>query len=117
MKKRQENIPILLSQILILIIDKDYDRLLSRIEAVEKYASRYLRKDQNFRSNCFIKMILEIPKRNFHRKAVERHAKKYIQKLESMPLQMADQPYEIEIIPYEHLWEYTLESLDTRAMV
>ncbi len=115
MKKRLENIPILLVQILILILEKDYDRLSSRIDAVEKYTSRYLRKDENFRSNCFIKMLLEIPKRNFHRRAVERHAKKYVQKLSAVPLQIADQPFEIEIIPYEDLWEYTLGSLGAKS--
>jgi hypothetical protein len=36
-------------------------------EAIQKYASRYLKKDDNYRSNCFIKMLLEIPDAGFHR--------------------------------------------------
>lgn len=108
------NIPVLIIQILILITQKRYDQLNDKIEAIEKYSSRYLRKDNNFRSNCFIKMLLQIPKRQYHRKAVERHAMPYLKKLHSVPLDKANQSFEIEIIPYEHLWAYVLESLDNR---
>jgi len=109
--KRGHNITVLIIQILILIQTKKYDQLTDRIEAIEKYTSRYLRNDENFRSNCFIKMLLQVPKRNFHKVAVLRHAKPYIEKLATVPLLESKQSYEIEIIPYEHLWEYVLESL------
>ena len=115
MDKAGYNIPILIVQILILIITKKHDLLTDRIEAIEKYATRYLRKDNNFRSNCFIKMLLQIPKRHFHAKAVDRHAAPYLKKLKTVPLQTADQSFEIEIIPYETLWQYALESLDNRS--
>ncbi len=112
--KMGHNIPVLIIQIIFLIHYKKYDDLNERIEAIEKYTTRYLRRDNNFRSNCFIKMLLQIPKRQFHRKAAERHARPYLSKLLSLPLGKADQPFEIEIIPYETLWEYVLESLDNR---
>jgi hypothetical protein len=105
------NIPILVVQILIQIQQKKFDQLTDKIEAIEKYSSRYLRKDNNYRSNCFIKMLLQIPKQHFHRVAVERHTKSLRAKLEAMPLEKANQPFEIEIIPYEDLWEMALESL------
>ena len=110
--KRGYNITVLIIQILILLQQKKYDKFTDRIEAIEKYTSRYLRNDENFRSNCFIKMLLQIPKRNFHRVAVLRHAKPYIKRLATVPLEKSKQSYEIEIIPYEHLWEYALDSLE-----
>jgi len=113
-RKRSSNIPILIVQIIVLIVQKRYDELTHRIEAIEKYSSRYLRKDNNFRSNCFIKMLVQIPKHRFHQKAVIRNSKKYIAKLKSMPLQIADQSFQVEVIPYEHLWDYVLESLDNK---
>lgn len=112
--KLGHNIPILIIQILFLINDRNYSELNEVIEAVEKYTTRYLRKENNFRSNCLIKMLLQVPKRQFHRSAVERHSKPYFAKLRSVPIEIADQPLEIEIIPYETLWEYVLESLDNR---
>ncbi len=112
--KRTSNIPILVVQFVILIVQRKYDKLITTIESLEKYTSRYLRMDSNFRSNCFIKMLIQIPKHHFHKQAVVRHSRRYLQKLQSVPLEIANQPFEIEIIPYEHLWEYILEFLDNK---
>ncbi|MBK8502551.1 MAG: hypothetical protein IPL46_10235 [Saprospiraceae bacterium] len=111
MDKSGYNIPILIIQILIQIREKEYDDLTSKIEAIEKYTSRYLRKDNNYRSNCFIKMLLQIPKQNYDREAVIKHTKNLLERLRAMPLQKAKQPFEIEIIPYEDLWEMALGSI------
>ena len=111
MDKSGQNIPVLIIQILIQIQQKKYDQLTDKIEAVEKYTTRYLRKDNNYRSNCFIKMLLQIPKQNFERARVEKHTKILLEKLRSMPLERAKQAFEIEIIPYEDLWEMALESI------
>jgi len=112
--KRGMNIPILIIQILFLIVKKDYDQIIDRFEAIQKYCSRYLRKDDNLRSNCFINMLLQIPKANFHRAGVERKVKKYHETLLDTPLEVANQAHEVEIIPYEDLWEFILESLETK---
>lgn len=112
--KRGMNIPILIFQILSLIYYKRYDDAIDRMEAIEKYCSRYLRRDDTFRSNCFIKMLLVIPAQGFHKSAVLRHAEKYHKMLLSMPIDMANQSHDVEIIPYEDLWEMVLESLQNK---
>lgn len=109
--KDRNNIPVLIIQILILIKQKKFDQLIDRIEAIEKYTTRYLRKDGNYRSNCFIKMLLQVAKQNYHPIAVQRHTERLYQKLLEVPLSEAKQDVEIEIIPYEHLWEMVMESL------
>lgn len=109
--KRGMNIPILVIQILFMISQHKYNEAIDRIEAIEKYCSRYLRKDDTFRSNCFIKMLLEIPKSSFHKVAVVRKAQKFLEQLQSVPIDVANQAAEIEIIPYEKLWEFALASL------
>lgn len=110
--KRGMNIPILIIQILFMVQQQKYDEAIDRIEAIEKYSSRYLRKDDTYRSNCFIKMLLEIPKSSFHRAAVLRKSGKFRKKLEEVPLDVANQTHEIEIIPYEDLWEMAVHTLD-----
>jgi len=112
--KRGMNIPVLIVQILFMIVKKDYDQAIDRIEAIEKYCSRYLRKDENFRSNCFIKALLQVSISDFHRIGVERRAKKYIDQLNSIPLEVSNQPHEVEIIPYEDLWQIIMDSLETK---
>lgn len=109
--KRGMNIPILVLQLLYDIVDKRYDAAIDRVEAVEKYTSRYIKKDENFRSNCFLKMLIQVPEAAFHREAASRKAARFVKQLKSMPLDLANQAHEIEIIPYEDLWEMILELL------
>jgi hypothetical protein len=112
--KRGMNIPILVIQILFMIRKKQYDKAINRIEAIEKYCSRYLRDDDTFRSNCFIKMLLQIPISGFHKAGVARRSDKYYNRLKSKTIDIANQASEIEIIPYEDLWEFALDSLSNK---
>lgn len=112
--KRGMHIPILVIQVLILIVNKKYAETEKRIEALEKYCSRHLRKDDTFRSNCFIKMLIHIPKAGFHKTAVIRKVKKYQAKLKSMPIHKTHQAYGIELLPYEVAWELIVQSLDNK---
>lgn len=109
--KRSMNIPILIAQLLYFIIRKRYNHAIDRIEALDKYTSRYLRNDETFRSNCFIKMLLEIPKNSFNQIRVERAAQKYFERLIESDIDLIDQPFEIEIIPYERLWAIIMNHL------
>ena len=106
------NIPVLIIEILVLLAQKRYDKVQNLIESVEKYSRRHVKKDDNFRSHYFFKLLLLVPKFNFDRDIIEAKAKPYLKKLESVPLSEAKQSFEIEIIPYETLWEYVLESLE-----
>ena len=113
--KRAMNIPLLIAQMSFLIIRRKYNAAAEKITALEKYSKRYLKKnDDTFRSNCFIKMLLEIPKQGFNKTAVERHAKKYFDKLINSEIELIDQPFEIEIIPYERLWEIIMDNLSRK---
>lgn len=109
--KRGMNIPILILQVLFSIVMGKQDQVFDRMEAIQKYTTRYIRQDEHYRSNCFIKMLLQIPAAGFHRKDTERLAKRYTDMLAKAPLEVADQPHEIEIIPYEDLWDIALKSL------
>ncbi len=112
--KRGLNIPILIIQLLFLLQQKKYGQVIDKAEALNAYCYRYLKKDDTFRSNCFIKMLLVLPKGNFNRIAVERKSKSLVEKLKSVPLEVARQSAEIEIVPYEDLWEIVLNMLDNK---
>lgn len=110
--RRGMNIPILVIQILFMILERQYDQAIDRIEAIEKYCSRYLRQDETFRSNSFIKMLLTIPENHFHKAAVVRKAEKYLQKMKQFPQNLTVQAFEIEVIPFEDMWEIALNTLE-----
>lgn len=109
--KAGDNINLITIQILFLLLEKDYDSIIDKMDALSSYAHRHLRRDESYRSNCFIKMLLQLDKGHFNRIAVQRKAEPYYQKLLAVPLSKAKQDFELEIIPYETLWEFALESL------
>lgn len=114
--KQGMNIPILIAQILFMFADGKYGKSIDRMEAIEKYCSRYLKRNDTFRSNCFIKMLLQAPEAGFHREAVKRHAAKWLDMLRTMPIEISNQGYGVEIIPYEELWEMALASLQMKSV-
>ncbi len=112
--KRGNNITILILHILFLLEQEKYGEIIDRMESLKTYSHRYLRQNDTFRSNCFIKMLLQLPAASFHKTGVKRKAKKYLDKLLSVPLEKANQNADVEIIPYETLWEFVLDSLDNK---
>lgn len=112
--KRGMNIPILIAQTIILIARQEFNKAMDKIASLQRYTSRYLTHNDAFRSNCFIKMLVQIPISGFHPVAVERKAKKYVDKLHSVPIEVSEQAREVEIIPYEDLWMIVKELLENQ---
>lgn len=112
--KTGANITIIVLQILFLLEQKKYDIIIDRIESLKTYTQRYLRNDETFRSNCFIRMLVVMAESSFNKRATIRKAEKYWEKLKEKPINIAAQSPEIELIPYEMLWEFVLESLDEK---
>ena len=110
--KRGLNIAILIIHVLFLLQQRKYSQIIDRVDALKQYCYRYLRKDDTFRSHCFIRMLLQMPRADFNRIRTERYAEPYVLKLQSEPLMISEQSIEVEVIPYEDLWEMTLDLLD-----
>ncbi|MCB9332787.1 MAG: hypothetical protein H6574_17075 [Lewinellaceae bacterium] len=106
------NIAIIIIKLLILIQNRRFSNLLDEVEATEQYCYRHLRGINTKRSYYFIKMLLQIPLGQFDPGVIEPKAARYLAKLKSIPLQVANQTTEIEIIPYEDLWQFALKSLE-----
>ena len=113
--KRGINISIIIIQILLHLEKKNFPHVIDKVDALNMYCRRYLKKDDTYRSNCFIKMLIQLPNANFNKIAAQRKAKKYFDKLLEVPIEKAKQSSEIEIIPYEDLWEFTLELLNKKS--
>ena len=63
------------------------------------------------RSNLFVRLLLEIPKRNFSFTQISRKTEKLVARLHEAPLEIANQSHDLEILPYEDTWEIILEEL------
>lgn len=114
--KRGLNIAILIVGVIHLLEQKQYDKTLKRLDSLKQYTFRYLRNDHTLRSNCFIKMLCKIPTANYHPVALKRHTKKLFQKLSETHYTYSESPTNIEVIPYENLWEIVLEVLKNKQI-
>lgn len=110
--KRGYNIDILILQMLIAMARKNYSYIIDRQNALKSYSLRYLRKDEFYRSNCFVNILLHLVSAEFHRVRFLRYAAPDLKKLQAMPLEKANQIAEFEIVPYEYLLSIVLELCD-----
>ena len=110
--KRGYNIDILVLQILIALGRKDYNYIFDRQNALKQYSSRYLKKNELYRSNCFVNVLLHLIAAEFNQKRFLRYAERDLKKLKAMPLEEANQISTFEIVPYEYLLSIILELCD-----
>ncbi len=104
-------VPYIISQLLFSICRRDYDSMEQRIYALKAFCHTYLKKSTpNYRSSCFIKMLLLVPQNNFHPKVVERRLGLYLRRLEEEAHKI-DPDRIVEVIPYEKLWSIILDQL------
>lgn len=108
------NIAILIIRFLLLIAENKRPQLYDELESLDQYCYRYIKTLQTQRRFNFIKALLQIPAGHFDWEEVEKRARRYMDKLKDMPVQVADQVDEIEIIPYENLWELARELVQRR---
>ena len=105
------NINILILQILFLLQKVQKGKIVDRIDALKVYTQRYLKKDETFRSNCFIEMLITLPACGFNSIGINRKAQPFWDKLQSVPIEKAQQDFDVEVVPYEELWTVTMKDL------
>lgn len=110
--KRGFNISIILLHIAYLLKRKDYNSIIDRIDSLSQYAYRYLRKDDTLRNNCMIKMVVQMAKADFHPVRTERYVAELKKQMMKAPLYGSGENVEIEMIPFEVLWEIMMKSLE-----
>lgn len=115
--KRGYNVSILVIQILYMLEKGEYTGIINRAEALNVYCSRYLRKDDAYRSNCLLKMLLTMVKEDFVYDRSRSMAQKYLRKMMHGDPTGNSTVAEWEIIPYEILWEKVLNRLRNKVAV
>lgn len=110
--KSGQNAALRILEMCFYIVRKEEDKLIDRVESVQQYAYKYLRKDENLRFRIFIRMLIQCYKRNYNIKAIKRHTNDLKLKLIQNPQLFIDSVAESEIIPLELLWEKLLEFIE-----
>ncbi len=109
--KKGINASILLMHVAVLLQRKNYNAIIDRIDSLNQYAYRYLRRDDSFRSNCMIKMVIQMTKADFNPIRTERYTQNLLKQLEQVKIAGSGENIETEIIPYEVLWSIMKRTL------
>jgi len=108
------NIAIIILKILFMIHERREAMFLDQMEAIEQYCYRHLNEPDTRRSFKFIKLLLQVPLRQFNPEEIRLYTGKNLNDLNDTPHDISVQTYEIEIIPFETLWELILRSLEQK---
>ncbi|MFD2245232.1 hypothetical protein [Pontibacter ruber] len=111
--KQGFNVAILILQFIYFLENGDAEALLYRIESLKKYILTHLKDVFSLRSKLFLKLLMLTVTEDFNPKSCEIKGAKILEKLQEAPTP-GDAFAEIEIIPYEHLWEIILRILHER---
>ncbi|MEZ5045284.1 MAG: hypothetical protein R2828_35645 [Saprospiraceae bacterium] len=102
--KKGMNINRVVLQVLVLLSKNDRAGIIDRAESLEKYAYRYLTKDETVkRSQIFFRLLFLMVKSAFDPKEIEKRTAKTFLELQQTPRHLST--IDIEVLPYELLWE------------
>lgn len=104
------NVSVMLLPFLFDLLEGRYETCFERIDALAKYRLRHLSDPANRRSHCFVRLLEQIPKCGFSADLVESRTGSLIQELRTHHL-VSGQNYEMEVIPYEVLWDFVCQAL------
>ncbi|MBC7922602.1 MAG: hypothetical protein H7Z75_16090, partial [Ferruginibacter sp.] len=93
---------------------REIDALLFRVESLRKYAGTHLKDSSSIRSKTFFKLLELTVRLDLNPGQCRLKSKYLLTRLQNAPLP-GDAYAEIEIIPYEHLWDLTLKLLKEKS--
>lgn len=106
------NVAIIIIRFLHLLQQKKYNRLLDEMDGIQQYNYRYLKGPNTARSFIFIKFLLQIANSHFDQKEISKKVVLLKDELTKIRASFDRQDYELEIIPYEAVWEMVVEMLE-----
>ena len=108
--KSGQNVAILVLQLLHYLRQQNLDEALVRLERLRKYQQRHLSDDSARRSRLFLRLLRGLADTGFDVAKARKRGQAALETLTNTP-PPGDAFGEIEIIPYEHLWELVLHQL------
>ena len=110
--KEGYNVSMLILQILAYTRFEKQDHLIDMIESLEKYICRYLHKKKTPRLYYIMRMLLLLPRHGFNPRICRKKAANYLERLRQSRLSRYS--YEVEVIPFEKVWDFAMHLLELR---
>ncbi len=110
--KKGMNVPILIVQLLIILSEGLYDKAIDKLEALEKYRSRYIKDEEgSFRCNYFLLALQKMIDTGFNRKAFIIASSPLITTMQTVEIRIEDDGHRLEFVPFDDTWELFLTVL------
>lgn len=103
-------IHMVIGQLLFLLEKKNHNQAYERIERLKSYANRQLKKEEYYRVIQFIRLLQQLAKADFQIENLS-NTEKYYNRLIETPFFFRGLSTELEIIPFEKLWNLILSGL------
>lgn len=101
------SVHMLVGQVLFMLLQKNHVQASETIERLKSYANRQLKKEEYFRTVQFIRLLQQLARADF-RSSNLTAGSKYYDRLVEQPLRYRGLITELEVIPYEDLWNLIL---------
>ncbi|MFK7798328.1 MAG: hypothetical protein AB8E82_12825 [Aureispira sp.] len=96
-----------IAQILFLLEQKQWGEAFERVERLRDYSARLLKPEEYYRILQFCRLLQQLAKAHFDYDKIGVHLK-YLERLETESMHYRGGINELEIIPYQHLWDIVL---------
>ncbi|MEM1322384.1 MAG: hypothetical protein AAGG75_19130 [Bacteroidota bacterium] len=101
---------LVVAQILFFLEKKGHNAVVERIDRLKNYANRQLKKEEYFRAIQFIRLLQQLNKADYQVDSLS-NVDKYYNRLIETPFFYRGMISELEVIPYEKLWNLILKRL------
>jgi hypothetical protein len=88
--------------------------IISRMDALKTYRTRYLQVSSNKQSAIFFKMLMIMENCSFGYKETSKKAQKYYDKLLEVSSDADEMQEGLQILPFDWLWKQVLEMLKSK---
>jgi len=100
----------IIAQILFFLDKRSYNSVTERIDRLKSYATRQLKKEEYFRAAQFVKLLQQLNKSGYQKENLS-NVDKYYERLLEKPFNYKGKINELEIIPYQDLWNHILQKI------
>ncbi len=115
-KERQGfNVAIIIIQFMYLLRNGEVAPVRKKVEISQQFSSTHLDKRHNYRNSIFIRLMKIVTEKNFDHEIITQKCQNYYTKL--VKTHIPDDIYnDLEIIPYEKLWDIVMDTLKTNKI-
>jgi hypothetical protein len=105
---------LVIAQVVFLLQEERSGEAFERVERLKGYSTRLLKQEEHYRITQFVRLLQQLAKAHFDYTKIGVY-QKYLTRLIESPIKYRNSANELEIIPYHHLWEMILNSIDDES--